>query len=88
MCLGVPGRVVRVREDGIAEVDFGGGFIHEVDATTSPTPVKPGDYVIVHAGIIIARLDPEEGKRYLELHQQLMEEMMKLIEEEGAELEA
>ncbi len=86
MCLGVPGRVIKVREDGIAEVDFGGGFVYEVDASTSPVPVKPGDYVIVHAGIVIARLDPEEGRRYIELYKQLMDEMLKMVE--GGEVEA
>jgi len=75
MCLGVPGKVIEVKPNGLAIVDFGGGFRYEVDATTSPEQVKPGDYVIVHAGMIIAKLDPETGeevfKRYMEIVKQL-----------------
>jgi len=77
--LGVPGRVVEVKPDGLAIVDFGGGFRYEVDATTSPEQVEPGDYVIVHAGMIIAKLDPETGeevfKRYMEIVKQLEDAM-------------
>jgi len=79
MCLGIPGKVVEVKPNGLAIVDFGGGFRYEVDATTSPEQVKPGDYVIVHAGMIIAKLDPKIGeevfKRYMEIVKQLEDTM-------------
>ncbi len=60
MCLGVPAQVVELKEGGkIAVVDFGGGVLREVDA--SFTPVRVGDYVVVHAGTIIATVDPDEA---------------------------
>jgi hydrogenase expression/formation protein HypC len=58
MCLAVPGRVDTLRErDGtlMAEVDFG-GVRKDVCCEYVPD-VAPGDYVIVHVGFAIQRLD-------------------------------
>ncbi|MEM0482212.1 MAG: HypC/HybG/HupF family hydrogenase formation chaperone [Nitrososphaerota archaeon] len=57
MCLGVYGRVVRV-EGELAVVDFGGGLTK--DALVGIEEVRGGDYVVVHAGIIVSRLSEEE----------------------------
>lgn len=58
MCLAVPGKVVRLREeDGtpMAEVDFGGA-LKDVCLQYIPD-VSLGEYVIVHVGFAIQRLD-------------------------------
>ncbi len=67
MCLGIPGKVVEVR-GRMAVVDFG-GVRREVDASLEN--VTPGDYVIVHAGIVISKLDPEEAQKTIEVWQEL-----------------
>ena len=72
MCLGVPGRVVEVK-GRTALVDFG-GVVREVDATLED--VKPGDYVIVHVGVIISKLDEETAKETI----RIWEEMVKSLE--------
>ena len=73
MCLGVPGRVVEVR--GVtAIVDFGGGVRREVNALLEE--VSPGDYVIVHAGIIISKLDPEEARRTIQVWREIAEALL------------
>jgi hydrogenase expression/formation protein HypC len=62
MCLAVPGRVVSVaeREDTrMAEVDFG-GVRKDVCLEYLPD-VSAGDYVIVHVGFAIQRLDEESA---------------------------
>ena len=64
MCLGVPGKVIKV-EDDIAVVDFN-GVVREVDASLTPE-VKPGDWVIVHAGTIISIIDENEALETLKL---------------------
>ncbi len=63
MCLGIPGKVVKVDGD-IALVDFG-GITKEADASLEE--VKPGDYVLVHVGVIISKLSPEEAREILEM---------------------
>ena len=81
MCLGVPGEVLEVRQSGegappMGRVSFG-GVIKEVCLAYVPE-VVPGDYVIVHVGFAISRLDPEEAAetlRYLAEIERLAEEL-------------
>ena len=66
MCLAVPGRVVSVHEaDGqtMAEVDFG-GLRKEVCLAYIPD-VQAGEYVIVHVGFAIQRLDEKSAQETL-----------------------
>ena len=66
MCLAVPGQVVRVedRDDTrMAEVDFG-GVRKDVCCEYIPD-VASGDYVIVHVGFAIQRLDEESALKTL-----------------------
>ncbi|MDB5217259.1 MAG: [NiFe] hydrogenase metallocenter assembly protein HypC [Myxococcaceae bacterium] len=64
MCLGIPGEVIDIREsDGIrvGKVRFG-GVARDVCLECVPE-TKVGDYVLVHVGFAISRLDPEEAAR-------------------------
>jgi hydrogenase expression/formation protein HypC len=70
MCLGVPGRIeaIHATDDPFARcgrVDFG-GVAREVSLALVPE-AAPGDYVIVHAGIAIARLDEAAARSSLAL---------------------
>lgn len=72
MCLGVPGRVVRIWDDRgtrMADVDFGGastGVCLEYLAD-----LEIGDYTIVHAGFALTRLDEESAIASLEAFREL-----------------
>jgi hydrogenase expression/formation protein HypC len=75
MCLGVPGRVVEIGDAesmSMGVVDFG-GVRRETCLVYVEDEVSLGDYVIVHAGFAISKLDEEEAKRTLELLQELGE---------------
>lgn len=66
MCLAVPGRIdTLMQRDGtlMAEVDFG-GVRKDVCLEYLPD-VQPGDYVIVHVGFAIQRLDEESARSTL-----------------------
>jgi hydrogenase expression/formation protein HypC len=84
MCLAVPGRVDTLRErDGtlMAEVDFGGV---RKDVCCEYVPgVAPGDYVIVHVGFAIQRLDEASALATLAGF-----EAMGILEEEFGDQEA
>lgn len=71
MCLGVPVRVLEVAE-GTARVDAGGAT-REVSLMLLDG-VVPGDWVILHAGFAIERLDPAEAERTLDLLRQLTDD--------------
>lgn len=65
MCLAVPARVVELLADERANVSLGG-----VTVTCSlelVDGVAAGDYVIVHVGYALSKLDPEEAERTLAL---------------------
>lgn len=68
MCLGVPGRIVEVQEGGLmrmGRVDFG-GITREVCLAYVPE-AQVGDWVIVHVGFAISRLEEEEALETLQL---------------------
>jgi hydrogenase expression/formation protein HypC len=57
MCLAVPCRIVRMEPPDQAVVDVGG--VRKSVSMALVDGVGPGDYVIVHVGYALARLDPE-----------------------------
>jgi hydrogenase assembly chaperone HypC/HupF len=72
MCLAVPGRVLSIADrDGtpFADVDLG-GVEREVCLAYLPD-VEVGDYVIVHVGFAIQRLDEESARETLALLDEL-----------------
>ena len=58
MCVGLPAKVVRI-QDGMALVDASGAR-REVSAELL-ADIDPGDYVMVHAGLAIAKITAEHG---------------------------
>ena len=68
MCLAVPGKIVSVEEiagSRIGKVQFG-GVMREAVLDFVPE-AGTGDYVMVHVGFAISRLDEEEARRTYEL---------------------
>ncbi|MCD6323798.1 MAG: HypC/HybG/HupF family hydrogenase formation chaperone [Desulfurococcales archaeon] len=68
MCLGIPAKVLRIWNEGelrLGEVEMG-GLKKEVIMSLSDE-VKPGDYVIVHAGIAISKIGEEEVEETLKV---------------------
>lgn len=69
MCLAVPVRVIKVLEHDWALVDLGG--VESRVSLAFVEDVVPGDYVIVHVGHAIARLDVEQAEESLALFRQI-----------------
>lgn len=69
MCLAVPGKIICITEGDpllrSGKVSFG-GIIKEVNLSFLPE-AKAGDYVIVHAGFAISRLDQKKANKVFEL---------------------
>ena len=61
MCLAVPVRVVALLDDQWVETEVGG--IRSRVSIALIEEVALGDYLIVHAGFAIARLDVEEAEK-------------------------
>lgn len=72
MCLGVPMKVLSKEGDNIvAEVD---GVQKEASITLLGEEVAVGDYVIVHAGFAISRLDEEYARETLRMMREIFSE--------------
>lgn len=77
MCLGIPGRVVEIREQDalpMGKVEFG-GILKDVCLAYVPE-TQVGDYVLVHVGFAISKIDEEEAREifsYIEQIDQLAE---------------
>ncbi|MGQ9619254.1 MAG: HypC/HybG/HupF family hydrogenase formation chaperone [Candidatus Aminicenantia bacterium] len=70
MCLGIPMKVVRIEGDrAFAEL---GGSEKEISIALLED-LKVGDYVIVHAGFAIEKLDEKEALETLELIREIIE---------------
>jgi hydrogenase expression/formation protein HypC len=73
MCLAVPGKIVQLTEAAppfsSAVVEFG-GVRREVSVACVPEAVV-GDYIMVHAGIAISRVDADEAARVLRTLEEL-----------------
>jgi len=65
MCLAIPARVVELAANDIAIVDLGG--VCKDVSLALVEDVAVGDYVIVHVGYALTRLDPEEAEKTLAL---------------------
>jgi hydrogenase expression/formation protein HypC len=72
MCLGIPGQIIEIvdRETHIAKVDVGGvkrsvnvGLLMNEDGTGG---VQPGEWVLVHVGFAMSRIDEHEASTSLE----------------------
>jgi hydrogenase expression/formation protein HypC len=64
MCLALPVRVVELKGDDLAVVDLGG--VRKEVSLALVEGVGEGDYVILHVGYALTRLDPAEAERTLE----------------------
>ena len=65
MCLAIPARIVELREGAQGIVDLGG--VRKEVSLELIEDAAPGDYVIVHVGYALSKLDPEEAARTLAL---------------------
>lgn len=72
MCLGVPMKIVsKDGDDIVAEVD---GVQKEASAMLLGEEVEVGDYVIVHAGFAISKLDSSEAEETIRLMREVFRE--------------
>jgi hydrogenase expression/formation protein HypC len=69
MCLAIPMKLIRLRDDGAGVGDID-GTLHDVDLSLIESPAID-DYLIVHAGFAIERLDEDEANKRLQLFEDL-----------------
>ena len=72
MCLAIPGKVLEIRQDDggtrVARTNFG-GVVKEVCLQYTPD-VQAGDYVLVHVGVALGKVDEAEAERTYKILQE------------------
>lgn len=71
MCLAIPAQVVELRDNDNALVDLAG--VKKEISLALVDKVAIGDYVIVHVGYALNKLDPEEAAKTLKLFAEMGE---------------
>jgi hydrogenase expression/formation protein HypC len=72
VCLAIPGKILEIQSNGVgraARVEFG-GIVRQVSLDFVPE-AQLGDYVMVHVGFAISRVDREEAERTYQLLQEM-----------------
>ena len=69
MCHAVPAQVTAVMEGEMAQVDLSGA--RKTVSTALVGPVAVGDYLLVHVGYALGRVDPEEAAETLRLLEEI-----------------
>ena len=76
MCLAVPGKILEATDLGIsriAKVEFGG--VTRLVSLDFVPDARAGDFVLVHVGFAISRIEEEEAKRAYDALLEFQEEM-------------
>jgi hydrogenase expression/formation protein HypC len=81
MCLAVPSKVIRI-DDMMATVDVYGAR-RDINLMLMPEPVVLGDYVLVHAGFAIQKVDEEAAREALKAIREMAEILAEAEEDEA-----
>ncbi len=68
MCLGIPGQIVEIVDDAnsIAKVDVSGVRRNISVALVRPEGIGPGDWVLIHVGFAMSKIDETEARETME----------------------
>jgi hydrogenase expression/formation protein HypC len=79
MCLAIPAQVLEFLEDNLVIADFGHGVKREVSIALFTEKLSIGDWILIHTGYVLSKIDPKEAKEILTL----WEEIWRLEDESG-----
>ena len=73
MCLGIPGQVVELVDDtfSLAKVDVSGVKRNVNVSLVASEGIAPGDWVLIHVGFAMSKIDEQEARETLQILQQM-----------------
>ena len=74
MCLSIPSKIVEIDDNNMATVDTM-GIKRQVSLDLMPDEVDIGDYILIHVGFAMSKIDKAEALQSLELYQEMLEAM-------------
>lgn len=84
MCLSIPSKVISIDENNFAIVDTM-GVRRGVSLDLIAEPVSVGEYILIHVGFAMSKIDTEQALASLELYQKIADDMSsgEIDEDEG-----
>jgi hydrogenase expression/formation protein HypC len=69
MCLGIPGQILEIVDDAnnIAKVEVSGVRRNVNVALVRPEGIAPGDWVLIHVGFAMSKIDEAEARETLDV---------------------
>ncbi len=77
MCLAIPSKIIEIGEDNTAVVDTL-GMRRRISLDLMMDPVKEGDYVLIHVGYAMTKLDEAQALESIKAY----EELIRMMEDE------
>lgn len=75
MCLAIPSKVVEIdREKNSAKVDTM-GVVREASLDICPDEVEIGDFVLLHIGYVMNKIDTQDALESLKIYEQILAQM-------------
>ncbi len=74
MCLSIPSKIEHIDENNIATVDTM-GVKRKVSLDLIDEPVEIGDFVLIHVGFAMNKIDKERALDSLELYKEIVQKM-------------
>jgi hydrogenase expression/formation protein HypC len=74
MCLSIPSKVVEIDDDNIATVDTM-GVTRQVSLDLMSDPVEIGEYVLIHVGYAMNKIDEADALESLKVYREILEIM-------------
>lgn len=72
MCVAIPGRVIKLYKDK-AQVEFIGS--KKIVNTALIKDIKIGDYLLIHVGIAIEKIDEDEGEKTIDIFKSMISKL-------------
>lgn len=84
MCLSIPSKVISIDENNFAIVDTM-GVRRGVSLDLIAEPVAVGDYVLIHVGFAMEKIDTQYALESLKIYEQIADDMQngKILADEG-----
>lgn len=74
MCLSIPSKVIEIDEFNNAKVETL-GVMRKVNLDLVPEVVKVGDYILIHVGFAMGKIDEKEALESLKLYEEIARQM-------------
>ncbi|RTR28235.1 HypC/HybG/HupF family hydrogenase formation chaperone [Shewanella atlantica] len=75
MCLSIPSQVVELHEEEQSVTVETMGVKRKVSAHLMPEPLEIGDYVLIHIGFVMNKIDKADALESIKLYNEIVEKM-------------